>query len=122
MNYRTAPTLLALLFAGSWLVAAPAFADCEAPKAPDSPDAKSATKEQMVDAMKAFKQYNTDVDAYIECLNTETKTKAADGSIPAGQIMQFKSMQSRKQAAVTDERKSKVDNFNEQVRKFKAQG
>jgi hypothetical protein len=121
MNRRSTSKLLVLLFSGSWLIAAPGYADCEAPKAPDAPEATSATKEQMIEAMKAFKQYNTDVDTYVACLGAETKTKAADGSIPPGQIMQFKSLQNRKQAAAADERKSKVDNFNEQVRKFKAQ-
>jgi hypothetical protein len=104
------------------LLSASAFAECANPKAPDAPDGKSASKDQMVAAMQAFKQYNTDVNAFVECLNTETTAKVSDGSIPPGQIMQFKSMQGRKQSAATDELKAKTESFNEQVRVFKAKG
>lgn len=99
-----------------------AHAECSYPKAPDGlPDGKSASEQEMVAAMSAFKQYNTDVDAYLACLDEETvaKSKEAGG---ASAIMQIKAMQSKKRASATDERQAKIDEFNKQVRSFKAKG
>ncbi len=97
-----------------------AQAECSFPKAPDAiPDGKSASEQEMIAAMAAFKQYNTDVDAYVACLDTETADKVKEAS-GAGAIMQIKSMQSKKKTSATDERQAKVNTFNEQVRTFKA--
>ncbi len=97
-----------------------AHAECAYPKAPASvPDGKSAAEPEMIEAMKTFKQYDTDVNAYIACLDQETKQKSADGG-SASQIMQMKSMQSKKQNAAVEELKAKAALFNEQVRVFKS--
>lgn len=104
------------------LAGAHAYADCTYPKPPaEIPNPKAATEAEMIDAMKAFKQYNLDVDAYVTCLDQETaeKVKGADG---AGSIMQIKSMQAKKKASATDERQAAVDSFNKAVREFKAKG
>lgn len=103
-------------------LASTAHADCSYPKAPDSiPNAATASKDEMVAAMSAFKQYNTDVDAYVACLDQETndKVKEAGG---AGTIVQIKAMQAKKKAAANDERTAKIEEFNKQVRAFKAKG
>lgn len=105
-----------------WLLSAAAQADCTYPKSPDSiPDGKSASEPEMLAAMAAFKQYNTDVDAYLACLDAETvaKTKEASG---AGAIMQIKAMQSKKRSSASDERQAKIEEFNKQVRTFKSKG
>lgn len=97
-----------------------AQADCAFPKAPDSiPDGKTASEAEMLGAMSAFKAYNSEVDAYLSCLDQETndKIKEAGG---AGAIMQIKALQAKKRGSATDERQAKVDSFNEQVRAFKA--
>ena len=109
-------TLSLCLFAGAY-----AHADCAYPKPPAEVNPKSATEAEMIDAMKAFKQYNTDVDAYVTCLDKETeeKVKGADG---AGAIVQIKSMQSKKKSSATDERQAAIDSFNKAVREFKAKG
>jgi hypothetical protein len=104
------------------LLGAAAQADCTYPKPPDSiPDGKSAAEAEMLTAMATFKQYNTDVDAYLACLDQETaaKTKEASG---AAAIMQIKAMQSKKRSSATDERQAKIDEFNKQVRAFKSKG
>ncbi|MGE0115416.1 MAG: hypothetical protein AB7T07_11120 [Steroidobacteraceae bacterium] len=99
-----------------------AFADCTYPKAPDAvPDAKSASQAEMLAAMSEFKQYNSDVDAYVTCLDEETTAKVKDAGA-AGAIMQIKAMQAKKKSAATDERQAKIEAFNKAVREFKSKG
>jgi predicted nucleic acid-binding Zn-ribbon protein len=96
-----------------------AHADCIYPKAPASiPDGKSATEAEMLSAMTAFKAYDADVKAFGACLDEETKQKAAG----TAQLMQIKTMQSKKLNAAVEELQSKAKEFNEQVRAFKARG
>ena len=97
-----------------------AYADCAFPKAPDAiPDGKTASQQEMLDAMAAFKQYNSDVDAYMTCLDSETEAKIKEAG-GASAIMQLKAMQQKKRSSANDERTAKVTSFNEQVRTFKS--
>jgi hypothetical protein len=99
-----------------------ALAECTYPKAPDAmPDPKVATQPEMIAAMSVFKQYNSDVDAYVTCLDEETtaKTKEATG---VSAIIQIKAIQAKKKSAAMDERQAKVEAFNKAVRDFKAKG
>jgi hypothetical protein len=94
-----------------------AQADCAFPKAPASiPDGKTASEQDMVAAMSAFKAYNEEVTAFGQCLEQETKDKAAG----TAQLMQLKTMQTKKLNAAVDELQTKAKLFNEQVRAFKA--
>ena len=96
-----------------------AQADCAFPKAPACiPDGKTASEQEMVAAMQAFKAYNEEVNAFGACLEQETKSKAAG----TAQLMQLKIMQSKKHNAAVDELQAKAKLFNEQVRIFKARG
>jgi len=102
---------LAFAFAGS------AQADCAFPKPPATiPDGKTASEEEMVAAMNAFKAYNDEVNEFGKCLDQETKDKAAG----TAQLMQLKTMQTKKLNAAMDELQAKAKLFNEQVRIFKA--
>lgn len=104
-------TVTALTFAGA------AHADCAFPKAPASiPDGKTATEAEMVAAMAAFKSYNEEVNSFGQCLEQETKDKAAG----TAQLMQLKTMQTKKLNAAVNELQSKAKLFNEQVRAYKA--
>ncbi len=98
---------------------ATAQAECAFPKAPASiPDGKTASEAEMVAAMQAFKAYNDEVNAFGACLEEETKSKAAG----TAQLMQLKTMQTKKHNAAIDELQAKAKLFNEQVRVFKARG
>ncbi|MFC4309317.1 hypothetical protein ACFPN2_09515 [Steroidobacter flavus] len=98
---------------------ATAQAECAFPKAPASiPDGKTASEPEMVAAMQAFKAYNEEVNAFGACLEEETKSKAAG----TAQLMQLKTMQTKKHNAAIDELQAKAKLFNEQVRVFKARG
>lgn len=107
------PALVALAFAVS------AQADCAFPAAPASiPDGKTASEAEMVAAMKTFKEYDGQVNSYVTCLDQETKAKSEGAA--TSQIMQIKSMQSKKQNAAVEELQAKAAKFNEQVRVFKS--
>ncbi|MGD9843434.1 MAG: hypothetical protein AB7F79_07270 [Steroidobacteraceae bacterium] len=94
-------------------------ADCTYPKGPIAiPKAKSATEAEMLEAMVAFKQYNSDVDTYVECLNAETRVKIKESGA-ASSIVQIKAIQAKKKSVAIDELKSKVEAFNQAVREFK---
>lgn len=98
---------------------ATAQAECAFPKAPATiPDGKTASEPEMVAAMQAFKAYNDEVNAFGACLEEETKSKAAG----TAQLMQLKTMQTKKHNAAIDELQAKAKLFNEQVRVFKARG
>ena len=98
---------------------ATAQAECAFPKAPATiPDGKTASEPEMVAAMQAFKAYNEEVNAFGACLEEETKSKAAG----TAQLMQLKTMQTKKHNAAIDELQAKAKLFNEQVRVFKARG
>jgi hypothetical protein len=94
-----------------------AHAECPYPKAPTvMPDGKTASEAEMIEAMKAFKAYNEEVNSFGACLDQETKTKAAG----TAQIMQLKTLQMKKHNAAIDELQAKAKVFNEQVRIYKS--
>jgi len=96
-----------------------AHAECTYPKAPASiPKGASATEQEMVGAMQAFKAYDADVKTFGACLDQETREKAAG----TAQLMQLKTLQSKKLSAAVDELQTKAREFNEQVRVYKARG
>lgn len=114
--------IVALSILAFGALATTAHAECTYPKSPDAmPNANTATKDEMMAAMSQYKQYNADVDAYVACLDQETNDKIKDAG-GAGAIMQIKAMQAKKKTAATDERQAKIDEFNKQVRAFKAKG
>ena len=97
--------------------AASAQAECAFPKAPATiPDGKTASEADMVAAMTAFKAYNEEVNAFGACLDGETKEKSAG----TAQLMQLKTMQTKKLNAAVAELQGKAKEFNEQVRIFKS--
>jgi hypothetical protein len=111
-------TILSLA-GGLSLLCAAAQADCAYPKAPAAiPDGAKSSEGEMAAAAATFKQYNSDVTAYLACLQDETAAKSAGAS--AGQALQIKSMQSRKHNSAVDELESNVAKFNAQLRAFKS--
>ncbi|MEQ1579640.1 MAG: hypothetical protein ABL964_03525 [Steroidobacteraceae bacterium] len=104
---------------GLSLLCAAAQADCTYPKAPSAlPNGSTASEGEMTAAAAAFKQYNSDVTAYLACLQDETAAKSA--SAGASQAMQIKTMQSRKHNAAVEELEANVAKFNAQLRAYKS--
>lgn len=114
MNTAASFRVVAIL---SFAFAMSAQAECAFPKAPAVvPDGKTASEAEMVTAMTAFKTYNEEVNAFGACLDGETKEK----STGSAQLMQLKTMQTKKLNAAVAELQTKAKAFNEQVRIFKS--
>jgi hypothetical protein len=106
--------------------AAHSQADCTYPRAPDAPpDGASATKDQMIAAKTDFTRYNTEMNAYLECIKLEMdaatpkdpKKLTPDEKKKADE--QQKVLVQKNNAAV-DELQANVRRFNEQLKAFKA--
>lgn len=111
-------TLLASLLAA----ASAANADCTYPRSPSGlPDGSTASQDQMVEGMKAIKEYNASVTSYLSCLETEmnTRIEAAGTDAPAEQIEQIKAIHTKRHNAAVEELESTADRFNEQVKVYK---
>jgi hypothetical protein len=107
---------LAMLLAGA------ASAECTYPRAPaTTPDGATATQDEMVAGMKAVKEYNGQVTAYLSCLDQEmaTRIEAAGPDAPADQIEQIKAIHTKRHNAAVEELEQHAARFNEQVKTFK---
>jgi hypothetical protein len=105
--------------------AAHSQATCTYPRSPDAPpDGATATKDQMVAAKTDFTRYNTEMNAYLECIKLEMdaatpkdpKKLTADEKKKADE--QQKMLVQKNNAAV-DELQANVGRFNEQLKAFK---
>ena len=117
IQFLASLTLVGLLSAGL------ANAECLYPKAPASiPDGATATEQEMIDGMKAVKDYNNQVTAYLSCLDMEMQARidAAGAEAPADQIAQIKAIQAKRHNAAVEELESHASRFNEQVKVYKA--
>ena len=118
MNLRMLSGLaLALLMAGA------ANAECTYPKEPsNTPDGATATQDQMVEGMKSVKEYNTQVTAYLSCLEQEmnARIEAAGPDAPAEQVEQIKAIHTKRHNAAVEALEQHAARFNEQVKAFKA--
>jgi hypothetical protein len=105
------------------LVMAAANAECTYPKSPTGlPDGATATQDEMVEGMKAIKDYNNQVTTYLNCLETEmnTRIEAAGPDAPADQVEQIKAIHTKRHNAAVEELEANATRFNEQVKVYKA--
>jgi hypothetical protein len=111
----------ALVLAGM-LASGFAAAECMYPKVPASiPDGKTATEEEMMNGMRAVKEYNAQVTAYLNCLDMQMQTDiaAAGADAPPETVAQIKSINAKRHDAAVDELQSHAARFNEQVKVYK---
>ena len=114
--------ILSGLALGLLLVGA-ANAECTYPKEPaNTPDGATATQDQMVEGMKAVKEYNGAVTAYLSCLDQEmnARVEAAGPDAPAEQIEQIKAIHTKRHNAAVEALEQHAARFNEQVKVYKA--
>lgn len=100
-----------------------AHAGCIYPKAPASiPDGATASEQEMLDGMKAVKEYNNQVTAYLSCLDMEMQARidAAGADAPADQVAQIRAITAKRHNAAVEELEAHAARFNEQVKAFKA--
>jgi hypothetical protein len=99
-----------------------ATAECIYPKAPASlPNGTTASEQEMIEGMKAVKEYNTQVTAYLSCLDMqlETDIAAAGAEAPADQVAQIKAINAKRHNAAVEELEAHAARFNEQVKAYK---
>ena len=117
--------IIAGLMLAGLLSVGTANAECIYPKAPsDMPNGATATEPEMVAGMKAVKEYNAQVTAYLSCLDMkmETDIAAAGTDAPADTIAQIKAINAKRHNAAVDELEAHAARFNEQVKAFKGKG
>jgi len=107
--------VLALLAAGA------AQAACIYPRAPERvPDGRTATYDEMAAAQKAVQLFNEDITAYNACLDLEISSLAQSGAFDENQLNERRAIQAKKNNAAVDAVQAVADQFNEQLRIFKA--
>ena len=112
---RLTLAVLALLAAGS------AHASCIYPRAPArAPDGQTATRDEMVAAQAAVKQFNEDISAYNACLDMEMAQAVSSGAYDENRLTELRAIQAKKNNAAVDEVTAIADQFNEQLRIFLA--
>ena len=115
---------LTLVFAlGS---AAHAQATCTYPRAPDHiPDGNTASKEEMIAGKNEVSRYNTEMNAYLDCIKLEID--AATPKDPSklskddkAKADQQQKILTQKNNAAVDELQTIVGKFNDQLKAYKA--
>ena len=107
------------------LMVGAASAECIYPKEPaNTPDGATATQDQMVEGMKAVKEYNNSVTAYLSCLEQEmnARVEAAGPDAPAEQIEQIKAIHTKRHNAAVEALEQHAARFNELVGDFVNEG
>ena len=112
------PIIFVLLLIGSLSYGQFARSDCLYPKMKvDIPNGSTATMEEMVAAQADFKAYNTDMDAYLDCLDDELSKISQD----LEGFADIKSLSDAKYNAAIDQLTEAAEEWNQAVRGYKAQ-
>lgn len=99
--------------------AAAAQSTCIYPRPPENlPDGRTATRDQMVQAYAAVKQFDTDIAAYNSCLDLELQSMLANPELAEPDKERLRSMQAQKNNAAVDHAEQVAQGFNEQLRAF----
>jgi hypothetical protein len=122
---RKMKTLSAMLTlaAAAAVASAQVYADCSYPAPPTKvPDGNTATKDEMMAAMKDIKTYDLQVKAYTDCLKLEHDTALAktDPKISKEQKDEIERIYDKKNDSAIDAEQAVVTRFNEQVKVFNA--
>ena len=102
------PKRILAALAAAYCVSLAAHADCVLPPPPSKiPDGKTASKEEMSTALETMKEYNSDVETYLKCLDFEAR-----------QHHMSTSEQDSKHNSAVDTLQKIANKFNEQVRTY----
>ena len=116
--------LTAVVIAAAALAPA-AHADCSYPPAPSQlPDGNTATLAQMLSAQKAVQAYNEEMNAYLSCIQLERDSRVAQAGdkLTKQQKQELEAIEVQKHNAAVDQLQAVADQFNSQVKIFKAKG
>jgi len=108
----------------AFVLAAPCAYACDYPSHPDKlPDGATASKEEMIAGVKMINTYQASMSEYLSCI--EAAQIVASQSIPSDDKdakKQRKEMFDKKYNAAVDEQTLWVEEFNAQIRAYKARG
>jgi|SRR6185312_10371697 len=116
------PLLTAVAIAATVLAPA-AYADCTYPQAPPHlPDGNTATLSDMLAAQKVVQSYNEQMTAYLSCIKLERDSRVAQSGdkLTKQQKQALEAIEVQKNNAAVDQLHSVADQFNAQVKIFKA--
>jgi hypothetical protein len=118
----TTKTRLAISVAALFL-AQGAFA-CDYPeRIKDIPDGNSATRDQMIAGKKSVQSYIANMESYLSCIDEEEKNAVkAMGDIDEDTKKQRSETFNKKYNAAVEEMNLVAEEFNIQVRAYKARG
>jgi len=113
-------TIVTLALAAAFS-AAPLYAACTYPKAPQSiPDGSTASLEEMLAGQRAVKAFDAEITAYQSCLETEhNEALAANPGLTTDQKNERAKILAQKQNAAVDEAQGVADRFNAQIRVYR---
>ena len=117
--------LLAAVAVAAAFLAPAAFADCTYPQAPTQlPDGNTATLAQMLAAQKVVQSYNEQMTAHLSCSQVERDSRVAQAGaqLTKKQKQELEAIEIQKHNAAVDQLHSVADQFNAQVKIFKAKG
>lgn len=118
-------SLLAAVAVAAAILAPAAYADCSYPQAPTPlPDGNTATLAQMLTGQKAVQAYNEQMNAYLSCIQLERDSRVAQGGdkLTKKQKQELEAIEIQKHNAAVDQLHTVADQFNAQVKIFKAKG
>ena len=102
-----------------------AYADCSYPQAPSPiPDGSTATLAQMLSMQNSVKAYNEQMNAYLSCIQLERDSRVAQAGdkLTKQQKQALQAIEVQKHNAAVDQLHAVADQFNAQVKIFKAKG
>lgn len=118
-------SLLAALAIAAATLAPAAYADCTYPQAPTHlPDGNTATMKEMLAGMQQVSAYNKAMEAYLSCIKLErdSRVAAAGATLTKQQKQELEAIEIQKNNAAVDQLHAVADQFNAQVKIFKAKG
>ena len=116
-------SLLAAVAIAAAALAPTAYADCQYPQAPGHlPDGNTATLAEMLAAQKTVQSYNEQMTAYLSCIRLERDSRVAQAGdkLTKKQKQELEAIEIQKNNAAVDQLHSVADQFNAQVKIFKA--
>jgi hypothetical protein len=117
--------LLPAALAVAIVLAPAAYADCTYPQAPTQiPDGSTATLKEMITAMQVVKSYNEQMTAYLSCIQLErdSRVASAGATLTKQQKQELEAIEVQKHNAAVDQLQTVANQFNAQVKIFKAKG
>jgi hypothetical protein len=108
---RALTSCLLAFFASGYCIAAAA---CEAPPPVPLPDGATATREQMLAAQAQVRAYQTAMNEFLACVDSELEAEGEQAP------EEFKSLMVARHNAAVAEMEGVADAFNTQLRAFRA--